>query len=409
MIKKITTSVALFAVTAAFILSVSFLAPNSAAATYISYTPYTTPACTDLSFSLRTGSTDALSAGQVSMLQSFLMSSSYLAIRVPTGYFGSATARALVTYQSAHGIAPSGYIDSATRMAIYSESCGGGYNTGYNSNYYNTYNTVYPNNGYYYDYSNSSPYNYNYGYNNSYNYGYSNNYYAVPTLTSLSPYSATVGSLVTIYGTGFDITNNTVNVAGMLVSNLPSSNGTSITFTVPQITNMYYPGYAVSSGTSNTYSVSVTTSHGTSNSLNLSVAYPYSTSYCNGIYYNGGYNNTYNGNCYNNNNSTQVSIYSVSPTSARTGTQVMLYGSGFTSYGNTVHFGNGGTMNLSSANGSNIYFTIPATVSGCDITSGYGTACPLYAQMITPGVYPMYVTNSYGQNSNVMYFTVNQY
>jgi hypothetical protein len=102
----------------------------------------------------------------------------------------------------------------------------------------------------------------------------------------------------------------------------------------------------------------------------------------------------------------QLSLSSISPNTGRVGTQVILYGSGFAAYGsNTVHFGNGGTMNLSSANGTTLYYTIPSVVSGCDITSGFGTVCPMYAQQITPGTYPVFVSNGYGQ-SNTLYFTV---
>ncbi|OGG73905.1 hypothetical protein A3A40_01010 [Candidatus Kaiserbacteria bacterium RIFCSPLOWO2_01_FULL_54_20] len=100
-----------------------------------------------------------------------------------------------------------------------------------------------------------------------------------------------------------------------------------------------------------------------------------------------------------------LSLTYINPSSARVGTYVTLYGNGFTSYGNDVHFGVGGTKNLSS-NGNTISFTIPAWVSPCDfIQSGYTCGAP--ATQVVPGVYPIYVTNSVG-STNVINFTVTQ-
>ena len=501
--KKTAIFLAISVVSVASLLSATFFASSSAEAAYV----YSYNTCTNLNGNLYAGLSDASTAGQVSILQNFLISNGYItSVRVATGYFGSITTRAVANYQMRHGIFGSGSIDAATLAAINSESCNGAT--------YNTYNNGYQN-GYY---GGTTNYNNGYNYNNNYTYG---NYYVVPTLSSLSLYAGSVGTSVTIYGTGFDSANNTVNFNGTALTGL-SSNGTSIIFTIPQTYNSAY-SYNNNYPTYNTanvigvYPITVTTSRGTSNAINFSLTYSTSnTGYCNGIYYNGGYNNTYNGNCYtgpvsvsnvsgpstiaagttgtwslslynpntnlvsvnanwgdqnvygytyNTAQSTQtsyvagqqtitfthiyqtagtytvvftatnsqgaptsvsatvavtgssyvypsqnpISIYSISPSSARVGTQVTIYGSGFSTYGNVVHFGNGGAMNIPSSNGSSLYYTIPSTVSGCNITSGYGTACPLYAQSITPGSYPIYVTNSYGQISNTTYFTVSLY
>ncbi len=95
----------------------------------------------------------------------------------------------------------------------------------------------------------------------------------------------------------------------------------------------------------------------------------------------------------------------ISPNPATIGSSVTISGSGFSSYGNTVHFSNGGSMNVSSYNGSTIYYTIPRQVSGCDVTpsSGY---CAQWLSYVTPGSYPVYVTNAAGQTSNTVYLTV---
>lgn len=384
--KKIYIFTAIFAL----IASVGFVAPSFALAQYyntynngsyvVAPIPYVNNgACINLTTSLYRGSRDTNTGGQVTALQSFLISQGYLRV-ASTGQFGILTYQALVQYQSAHGLVPNGAADVATRDSIRMISCGGNY--GYNNNY-------------------------NYGYQNGYN-NYNNYYYAAPVLSYLSTNSANVGSSVTIYGSGFDLYNNTVNFNGTVLSGLPSYQGTALAFTVPQIYNNYYNnGYNTTYNTTGTYSVSVTTSHGTSNSLQFTVT---GNNYCYNNNYNYGYNynNYHYNNCYNNgSNYNQPYLSSISPSSGRVGTQVVLYGSGFVTYGNnTVHFGNGGTMNLSSNNGTTIYYTIPSYISGCDITtSNYGTACPLYAQQVTPGTYPIYVSNGNGQTSTI-YFTV---
>lgn len=82
-----------------------------------------------------------------------------------------------------------------------------------------------------------------------------------------------------------------------------------------------------------------------------------------------------------------------------------LMGSGFTSTDNVVHFGIGGSRNVSSTNsGTQIEYLVPTYISACDlIQPGYFCGAP--TQTVTPGVYPVYVTNSSGA-TNVLYFTV---
>ncbi len=97
-----------------------------------------------------------------------------------------------------------------------------------------------------------------------------------------------------------------------------------------------------------------------------------------------------------------VTINSISPTQGSIGTQVAIYGSGFDAYNNTIHFGSGGTMHVPSQNGV-IYYTVPSYLSPCDVSSG--GICPMYAQQVTSGSYPIYVTSPNG-TSNTLSFQV---
>ena len=89
-----------------------------------------------------------------------------------------------------------------------------------------------------------------------------------------------------------------------------------------------------------------------------------------------------------------VVLSSISPTSGHIGTQIMLTGSGFTG-DNTVHFGSGGTMHLTSASNTYLYYTVPSYLSPCDVTP-QGGVCAQYLQQVTPGTYQVYVTNQNG-------------
>lgn len=465
--------ISIFTAVIVLLASVALVAPSAALAQYYYSTGYVAPAsvqygynkgvCTDLTINLAKGSSDVGYVGQVSALQRFLIANGFLAITAPSGYFGAMTYQAVAQYQRTYNLSVTGYADAVTRLSIKNVSCGFS------------------------------------GYNNGYQYGY-NNYYNSPTINSLSVSSGPVGTSVTVYGNGFDYSNNIVNFGGIAIRNIYSANGTSLTFSVPQVDSLYYNGnYTVG-----TYPISVTSSRGTGNSLDFTVtSNGYNNCYNSNYYgYNYNYNNCYTGgslsvsnvsgptnlttgssgvwslSLYNPNSNyvnvsvrwgdesngyyvnqssaqssytqgqqnltfshtyqtagyysvvftatdnqgaqTSVSVSvnvsgnyysnsqpvlnSISPTSARVGTQVVLYGSGFSQYGgNTVRFGNGGAMNISSSNGTTLYYTIPYYVSPCDINSG--SACALYAQQITPGTYPVSVSNSFGQ-TNTLYFTV---
>ncbi len=98
-----------------------------------------------------------------------------------------------------------------------------------------------------------------------------------------------------------------------------------------------------------------------------------------------------------------VSVNLVSPLQGRVGTMVTLRGNGFTPYGNAIHFGNGGVVNVASTNsGTTLSFIIPTTVSPCDIV---GSSCAAPSISVTPGTYGIYVSNANGQ-SNAYNFVV---
>lgn len=320
----------------------------------------------------------------------------------------------------------------------------------------------------------------------SYPYGYGSNcggcsYYNCPTgpisITALSPQQGAVGSSVTIYGTGFSTTGNTVRFGNGIITNVTSNDGRAVTFVVPTTLT----GYGSQTVYLGTYEVSVTNAAGaTSNALSFtvnslgssgaptiqSVSGPSNLSVnSTGVWtvtlnqqsnayttvsVRWGDENQYGYNAYTqpqtsnvwgqqtftfshaysqpgtytatftaSNQSGQQNISSVtvivsgsqngqntlsyvSPSSGRTGTQVALVGTGFTQYGNTVRFGSGGQRDLTSFNGTTIYFTIPAWISPCDPNA---SVCTMQAIQVTPGTYPISVSNANGQ-TNTLYFTV---
>jgi peptidoglycan hydrolase-like protein with peptidoglycan-binding domain len=340
--------------------------------------------CANLTTDLSVGS----HGSQVRALQTFLVAQNYSGggSWMITGNYGQATAAAVRLFQQQVGLPVSGWVDAATRFSINQAGCGSNY--GYtNPNTYNVYNNnygytypdySYPNN-FYGNYNNSYPYNYNYYQNTSSNCGvfpyfYScyNNVGSAPTLTSLSTTYALPGNVVTIYGTGFDSSNNTVYIGGTSLRNISSYNGMTLSFTVP-------------ANTYGTVSVSVGNTFGTSNALTLNTGG--NTNVCSTYPYN---QNGYGGYCPPATNG-QITIY---PASGAVGTNVTIYGWNFTQTNNTVHFGNGIIANLSSYDGRSISFTVPTTISG------YGY------QPIGLGAYNVSVTNGSGQTSGAVPFTI---
>jgi hypothetical protein len=100
----------------------------------------------------------------------------------------------------------------------------------------------------------------------------------------------------------------------------------------------------------------------------------------------------------------QVRLFSLTPDRGPVGTKVLLRGTGFTETANTVHFGPGSTGGLSSSQGgTRITYVIPESAGPCD----QNPRCMLATLEVTPGLYPIYVSNVRG-SSNALAFEVTQ-
>ena len=308
---------------------------------YSSAEPYN--GCVNLTTYQGLGSTDAATEGQVSMLQIFLNQAGYLS--GVSGTFDNGTYGAVINFQRAYGLSVTGIADPATRSVIDQQSCQNS-TSGYIGSYQNSYPvTNYPggSNCYWTGGTYDSTYvcttapiapivpvypispvicnNYGNGYNNNWNYGngYNNNGYnnCNPygvVLNSLSVSYAYNGATITITGSGFSNSGNTVYFGNSLISsNVYSPNGSTVTFTVPA---GYYAG---------TYGITVKNASGyTSNSLsftmNNNTGYNNNCNYNNGSYNNWNYGYSSNDNCLNNGNGNWNNTGSVLPTlSAITG------------------------------------------------------------------------------------------
>jgi hypothetical protein len=99
---------------------------------------------------------------------------------------------------------------------------------------------------------------------------------AMPQINLLSPSSGVAGTIVTVYGSGFTPTGNTVVFGQNYIQNISSSNGTVLSFNVPSYINPYCPpgnfcAAYVLPLSQGVYPVSVSTGYGQSNILNFTV------------------------------------------------------------------------------------------------------------------------------------------
>jgi len=496
----------------AYTYSGTYTPPSSYYSLY-SYGSYS-GGCVNLTRDLSAGS----QGSDVSSLQTFLISRNYPGSGswMQTGYFGNATQAAVRNFQSAQGLAVTGYVDAPTRSAIASVSCGYpmNYGTNYNNSSPYTYNNNY-NYSYQYPYQYQTPYQNQYPYNNGYQYcngvytynsncqsgnyygggtyyggtyfdntcnnwyGCQQNNYGAPTITYLSPTSGAVGASVTVFGSGFSTTGNTVHFGNGIITNLLSTDGHSVSFTVPSALS----GYGSQLVYLGSYNVSVTNNSGfTSNAMPFSVtslgssAAPLITNVTgptnlnigaqgtwsltvnnqSGSYLSasvqwgdpvygayamapqqilgGGvqsltFTHTYaqagtytavftvtNNSGQSNTSSITVNvsgngtgtgsayISSITPLQGPVGTQIIIQGSGFSAFDNTVHFGNGGLRHVPAINGTTIYYTIPQYLSPCDVLE-QGSVCALYLQVVQPGSYPVSISNG-SATSNTVNYTV---
>lgn len=280
----------------------------------------------------------------VSTLQTFLVAQNYRGggSWMITGYFGAATRAAIMIFQQSRGLPATGVLDAQARAMM--QNCGG------------------------------SPF-------------VPPAYGSPVSINSLSPFSGTVGTSVTIFGSGFDPAFNTVYFgATPLPGNIPSFGGSTISFVVPSNASNCsgFGCYSFGNTAPGTYQVYVMNARGTSNKLNFTITGGGGSIGCGfyGAFGCGGY--TY---------ATPV-VSALSPNAGAVGTSVTVFGTSFSPRNNTVNFGTGVIAGLSSFDGNSLTFTVPSQLTG------YGS------QTLTLGTYNVSVTNELGQRSNSLPFTV---
>ncbi len=327
------------------------------------YYPSTSANCAGISRDLSVGSRGA----DVTTLQRLLVAQNYPGggSWMVTGYFGAATAAAVRNYQTQHGIPTTGFVDSATRASM--SACGSYAPVTPSYPSYPTYPTtpVYPVIPTYPTYPTGS----------------------APYITSLSMISATQNTSVTVYGTNFQYGNTVVRIGSTNVA-LTNVSNTAATFAVPTLN----PG---------TYQLYVVTNYGTSNAMTFTVSpsvpcstYPYGNCGTCVTYPGYGYGvmgvNFGTQNC----SGGPISLSYLSPSEGAVNSQVTIYGSGFSSTGNSVRFGQGIIANLNSFDGTSLTFTVPSQLTG------YGSS------QVYLATYYVSVTNATGNTSNALPFTV---
>ena len=265
-------------------------------------TAHATP--TILTSDLYLSVTDATTGGQVSVLQHYLKDNGYFNTDV-TGFFGQITQSAVINFQIANNLPPTGFVGPLTRARIATSE--------------RPQPTI------------------------------------APVISSIDPNSGWTGSTVTLHGTGFAVIGNTVNFDEGTIKDISSSDGTSLTFTVPSSIQLSNGETKVLRRT--TYNVSVSNGYATSNQVKFRIS-----------------------------KITMVpTISSIDPLSATAGTRVTMQGTNFLGDNITVNFPSiSVSTNSSTNNGRSLTFTVPN---------------------ISPGVYPISVTTGEG-TSDTETFTV---
>jgi len=222
---------------------------------------------------------------------------------------------------------------------------------------------------------------------------------AAPTITNLNPSSGTVGTNVTITGSGFTPTGNTVNFGtgslGMW-QNLNSSNGMTLQFNATWNYTCPMPPPCIGSQpcaiincqqpappSPGTYPVTVINANGTSNSVNFNVT----------------------------SGATAAPVISqLTPSSGAVGSVVTITGNGFTPTGNKITFGSLGTQynpaySVNSTDGSTLSFTVPSSdYHACQAST---PPCYIANNFTQLGSYPVSVTNANGTSNSVNFNVTN--
>ncbi len=141
-------------------------------------------------------------------------------------------------------------------------------------------------------------------------------------LAFMSANSGGYGSTLSLTGTGFLSTGNSIHFGPHIVSNVSSVNANNIVFTIPQTIPV------------GIYDIEVSNSKGKSESNSYFV-----------VTANSGF---------------VPKIISISPISASIGSQITILGENFTPTGNSVHTSFGNFSNLSSSDGKTLTFTLEA-------------------------------------------------
>jgi PKD repeat protein len=280
--------------------------------------------CPALSFNLYFGLRDYYTQGQVSALQEFLAARGYS--QPVTGYFGGVTRNNVARFQQQYSIYPiTGGVGPITRGVI-SQQCGS-YNPGTNGLSISNI---------------SGPTSLSVGQTGTW------------AITTNAPYGSYMSTSVHWGDEGY-YPYNTASAAQSYVSGQ-----TSLSHTYSQ---------------AGTYTITftVTDSYGHTANASQTVVVGGGSAY-----------------------QTPV-ITSVTPNQGSVGTTVTIQGYGF-GQNNTVYFGNGGTQNVPSYNGTSISYTIPLSIGA---VCAAGQVCPMYLQLVTPGTYNISVANGYGQSSSV--------
>lgn len=221
------------------------------------------------------------------------------------------------------------------------------------------------------------------------------------TISSLSPQSGQVGTMVYINGDGFTPANNTVNFGSGVITGLPAvqwlaatdrliypgTSGWTIAFTVPPYLDPAcrhsIPACAILSRpiAPGVYPVSVTNENGNSNKVNFSVV---------GI-----------------TPSNTPHITGAIPQSGPIGTKVTINGANFIS-GSKVNFGSLGTVDGTvSSNGTSFTFNVPSAIYAAPGCSDRNSPCAQAVIEVGSGTYLLSVVNGNGTSNEIKFEVTN--